>query len=295
MKALVKVIKFIINHPISSRSKFLSIMRFLWWQIRCIFTNEKYYHQFTEHSFIIVSKGMTGATGNLYCGLHEYREMLFLLHFLRKEDVFVDVGANVGSFTILASAEIGAKSISVEPVPITYNQLLDNVKLNNISKNTVLKNIGLSSIKGQLLFSNESNTTLNHVVEISDSEKTIQVDVDTLDSIINDNQINLLKIDVEGFEYQVLKGANKALTSESLKAIIIELNGSGLHYGIADKQINDYLLSYGFKPYNYNPFDREIYITSPGDHDNLIYLRDIDFIKNRLKNAPRFKILNLEI
>lgn len=295
MIAIFKILNFILKHPISSKSKCSSIMRFFWWQIRCIFTNEKYYHKFTEHSLIIVSKGMTGATGNLYCGLHEYREMLFLLHFLRKEDLFVDVGANVGSFTILASAEIGAKSISIEPVYDTFNQLSENIQLNSISKNTLLKNIGLSSVKGKLTFSNDVNSTVNRVVDFNDNIQSIFVEVDTLDSIVNNQKVNLLKIDVEGFEYQVLKGASEVLRSDSLKAIIIELNGSGLHYGITDNQINDYLISFGFNAYSYNPFNRNINLTNLGENENLIYLRDIDFVQHRLKNAIKFKILNLEI
>jgi hypothetical protein len=52
------------------------------------------------------TSGMTGATGNLYVGLHEFEEMAFLLHFLRPGDLFADVGANVGSYTILAAVAV---------------------------------------------------------------------------------------------------------------------------------------------------------------------------------------------
>lgn len=46
---------------------------------------------------------MTGATGNWYCGLQEYEDMSFVLHALRPGDLFVDVGANIGSYSILAA------------------------------------------------------------------------------------------------------------------------------------------------------------------------------------------------
>lgn len=52
---------------------------------------------------------MTGATGNIYVGLHEFEDMAFLLHVLRRTDLFVDVGANIGSYTILAGGAAGAK------------------------------------------------------------------------------------------------------------------------------------------------------------------------------------------
>jgi thymidylate synthase len=64
---------------------------------------------------------MTGATGNIYAGLHEFEDMAFLLHLLRSEDMFADVGSNIGSYTILASGVVGAKSVAFEPVPSTYH------------------------------------------------------------------------------------------------------------------------------------------------------------------------------
>ena len=55
-----------------------------------------------------------GATGNLYVGLHEFEEMAFLLHFLRRGDLFADVDANVGSYTILAAVAVGTEAIAFE-------------------------------------------------------------------------------------------------------------------------------------------------------------------------------------
>ena len=57
---------------------------------------------------------MTGATGNIYAGLHEFVDMAFCLHLLRSGDLFVDVGANIGSYTVLASKVAGANSVTLE-------------------------------------------------------------------------------------------------------------------------------------------------------------------------------------
>lgn len=54
-----------------------------------------------EGARLMVRNGMTGATGNIYCGLHEFTDMSFVLHLLRPDDLFVDVGANIGSYTVL--------------------------------------------------------------------------------------------------------------------------------------------------------------------------------------------------
>ena len=60
--------------------------------------------------------------------------MGFLLHVLRSEDLFVDVGANVGSYTILACSVVGARGISFEPVPSTYKRLVENMRLNHLDE-----------------------------------------------------------------------------------------------------------------------------------------------------------------
>lgn len=293
---LLKIIKFIIRHPISGNSKFMSLCRFFWWQLRCRVTRDEYHYNFTQHSKLIITRGMTGATGNLYCGLHEYKEMLFLLHYLRRDELFVDVGANIGSYTVLASAEIGARTYCIEPVPNTFNQLHKNILLNDISKNTVLMNIGLSSQKGELLFSDEQDSSMNHVVNSSEANSTTKrVEVNTLDAILNNEYPSLLKIDVEGFELEVLNGGEETLKKSSLKAIIIELNGSGMNYGFKDTDIDEKLISYGFQSFEYNPFKRVLTPAKLHDFDNLIYVRDLEHVKQIIIDSPKFKILNLEI
>lgn len=292
---LKKVIVFILQHPISGRSKIKSIIRFFWWQIRNLFIKKSYIHQFTENSKLYVGKGMTGATGNLYCGLHEYREMMFVLHLLRSNDLFVDIGANIGSYTILASAEVGSKSFSFEPIPITFKQLKENVVLNNIGSKVTLLNIGLASKKGKLYFSNEKDTSLNHVEIINSNNNLIPIEVDTLDNKLSGLNPLLLKIDVEGFEFDILKGASNVIDDNNLKAIIIELNGSGVKYGYNDVDIEKFLNSFGFHAYIYDPFSRILESAKLHDSDNLIYIRDFEFIKHRINSARKFKILDLEI
>ena len=70
---------------------------------------------------------MAGATGNIYVGLHEFAEMAFLLHLLRPEDLFGDIGANIGQFAIqMRRAQPNAIIHSFEPIPDVARQLRDN-------------------------------------------------------------------------------------------------------------------------------------------------------------------------
>lgn len=287
---MFQTISFIINHPLNKGNKLNALFQFLKWQFRSRLINKPYIHKFTENSKLLVKKGMTGATGNIYCGLHEFEDMSFLLHFLRPDDLFVDIGANIGSYSILASGEIGAKTISIEPIPATFESLKTNIYINEIKHLVEALNIGLGSASGTLKFT-KSLDTVNHIATDQEDD-TIDVKVDTLDNVLGDKSPSLLKIDVEGFETEVLKGAEKTLINPNLKAIIIELNGSGQRYGYDEQSIHNNLLNKGFSPYTYNPFTRQIVrIEQFGTH-NTIYLSDLDFVQGRLRTAKEIHIFD---
>ena len=97
---IIKLLRFITSHPLNKSNKADAIMRFIKWQINTRLNPHPVVYPYTEKAKLIIEKGMTGATGNLYCGLHEFEDMSFLLHFLREEDLFIDIGANVGSYTV---------------------------------------------------------------------------------------------------------------------------------------------------------------------------------------------------
>ena len=169
---------------------------------------------------------------------------------------------------------------------------MDNVNINGIYKKVKYYNIGLADKNGILKFTSNLDTT-NHVVfntsSIKNIDNIIDVPVRKLDTIISGCNPLLIKIDVEGFELQVIKGADEILKSKSLLAVIIETFGKNN----LDKQMS----KYGFKPFMYNTFDREI---SPFDSkkvtsNNTIYVKDIEKVNERIKSAPKFLIKDKEI
>lgn len=292
--SVFSLVKFITNHPLNRKNKLMALYRFFKWQVNTRLNPYPVIYPFTEKAKLIIQKGMTGATGNLYCGLHEYNDMAFLLHLLRENDHFIDIGANVGSYTVLASAHVGAKTISIEPVPSTFLNLKSNIFINQIQEKVTPLNIALGSGKGTIDFTS-SLDTMNHVAN-EDEEETIKVTIETLDEILINQEIPLLlKIDVEGFETEVIKGAFNTLQNKELKAIIIELNGSGTRYGYDEHKIHDEFVVLGFRLFLYNPISRELSPLNTFGTHNTIYIRDIDFVKNRLITAQKIRILNHDI
>ncbi len=238
---------------------------------------------------------MTGATGNIYVGLMEYEDMSFLLHYLQKDDLFFDIGSNVGVYTVLASKVIGTKTVSIEPLPNTYEKLVDNIQINRLN-NVISKNIGLSDKKSKLYFTTDKDTM--NSVAISTDTNTKEIDVDTLDNLSRIYGIpKAIKIDVEGYETNVLNGAGDVLSSDNLEVIILELNGSGEKFGYSDDDIYNKLVKIGFKSFTYNPFNRKIIKLDKYGTHNTIFIRDklLDRIKLQIEKSNKFCVHGMQI
>ena len=288
-----RTLGFLHRHPLASENLFTAYRNFFLWQLKTAFNHKLIVNHFIGNVRFYAKRGLTGVTGNIYTGLHEFEDMGFLLHFLRPEDTFFDVGANVGSYTLLASGYVGAKTLSFEPVPETFAILKKNIVLNNLSEKVTLHNKAVGSEKGHVKFT-ASLDTVNHVVAIGETDtQTIEVEVVTLDTFL-DQQPILFKIDVEGFESEAINGGKEILASETAKAIIIELNGSGERYGYQEENIHEHLKEIGYLPYQYDPFSRSLTeITHFGSH-NTIYIKDIEFVRERCQTAGKVSALGLE-
>ena len=293
MQAIKRTLNFIFNHPLGKRHPFRGVFRLIWWQLQYRLSPA----ELVIKSFILpvkfyAKKGLTGVTGNIYTGLHEFHDMAFLLHFLTAADTFIDIGANVGSYTLLASGVCQAKTIALEPSTDTADLLNKNLLLNKLQEKVTLIKAAAGAREDVLTFSKNEDTT-NHIMahdEYSDTEFE-RVNVVSIDSLTINNNPVLIKIDVEGFETEVLKGMTDTLKQPQLKAIIIELNGSGTRYGYNDTDIHQLLISYNFRPYHYDPFNRNLEIMNSHGSHNTIYCKDMDFVCNRLKTGKKFKVM----
>lgn len=293
---LLPLLVHISGSPLNKKRRIKSVLTFFIWQVRSRIYKTDHEHSWIAGSRFYVRLGETSLTGNIYRGLMEYEHMSFLLHFLRAEDNFVDVGANSGSYTILSSKVVGANTVSFEPLPETHARLISNVQLNAIESKVVAKNMAVGESEGRISFT-QNLDSMNHITSASEADgEFIEVEISTLDSEIVETPA-LIKIDVEGFESAVLSGAKNLLNNENLKAIIIELNGSGARYGYSDQSISNTLKSLEFCPISYNPVTRDIE-PLPGPHNlsgNTIFIRDSDFVQKRLREAEKFSINSLKI
>jgi len=281
IKQIIWISNQIISHPLIKDKKLGGLLRFCKWQLNLRFKKE-IIHPYINESKLILKKGMWGGTFNCYVGLADFEEMSFLLHFLRENDFFVDIGANIGTYTILASAIKKAKTLSIEPVKSTFSCLQKNIKINNIENNIKALNIGLGSKEGYCTFTTDRGP-MNKVIGYCKKNKRKAIRVRKLDNLIRKNIPRIIKIDTEGFESEILKGAEKILNNNNLKAIIIEL--------WKREKLHKKLLSKGFYRYNYNPFSRKLIKNKSHKVNNAIYIKNLKFVKKRLVKSKKFEVL----
>jgi len=290
-------LRFIWQHPLASRRRAHALERYVRWQLGSRLSPGPVVVDFVNDARLLVRPGMTGATGNVYAGLHELEDMAFVLHALRPSDTFLDVGANVGSYTVIAAKGVGARCVTFEPVPSSLASLRDNVLLNGVSERVELHNQAVGGAPGTARITITHDTGNRITTRADASEGTAEVEVVTLDSIASASDACILKIDVEGFESEVLKGAQRLLQSPKLLAVIMETNRSASGQGGSDTAAHEAMLAAGFSPFTYAPFERRLISLGRGykQDANTIYVRDLARASERVRTAPPFEALGLKV
>lgn len=200
-------------------------------------------------------------------GLYEKHIVKEIVENTKEGDVCVDVGANIGHHTIIMSQNVGksGRVYAYEPIPKIKDQLDKSISLNEI-KNVETILIALSNTEEDLELNicNESIASSSIVNKMSTGEK-ITIKTKTLDSY-NYPKVDFMKIDVEGFEYNVLLGAEKTIAT-NLPKIVIEY--SPIYYRVNNPSHSKDILSF-FKKYNYTILDLEDGRKEIKDLDNFV-------------------------
>ncbi|MBB5039607.1 FkbM family methyltransferase [Prosthecobacter dejongeii] len=279
-------LRWLAQHPLFRIHPIKVSLRWMYWQGRRFFTQRPMMMDFVNGSRLRVRYG-EGLTGYWYVMLPDYDEQLFLLRFLRREDCFYDVGANAGAFTTLA-ASLGCTVVGLEPVPHTFERLLENVKLNEGLGDIRLIQKAAGAEEGALKITTHLGTG-NHLVTEGDVAKdTLEIQVTTLDILaLSQGFPSFIKIDVEGFELEVLQGAGAVLQSERLQGLLIETFRPSSWQEPKLQALEKLLSDHGFKPYEY-VVDKNVLRELSAPHlgsSNTFYFRDPLRVEGRLNKS----------
>lgn len=212
-------------------------------------------------------------------GFFEYRLTKFFIKNLKDDDIFIDGGANIGYYTLLASKLVGnnGKVISFEPTPSAFKILKKNTEEKT---NIILEEKALLNKIGEIKFIDYGlkNSPLNSVIKrttiLENQGKEINVESITLDEYCFKNNIKptFIKLDVEGSESLVLEGMKNILKND--KPIISIEVGGGKEWAFNNQKSISLLQSFNYKVYEIDENGELIdhKIKQEYDYDNLIFL-----------------------
>ena len=205
---------------------------------------------------------------------------IFFADYLKKDDIVVDIGANIGTITLQSSIKIGSrgKVYSIEPNPKIFNFLLKNIQLNKLS-NIESFNVALGDSEGETNFSDNISDAINLVLNTNEGIKT---KITTLDKLIpQDTTIDLLKIDVIGYEKFVLIGSKNILKNTKCVHFPV-IRKQFQNFGYDYQEIFDLLKNNGFELYGFSK-EKEIWKINQNytsSNEDLLAIRNIEeFIK----------------
>ena len=289
-----KIIRYIWFHPNNRKKKFLSLSKFFGWQLYKRITHHHLDIQLLQNIKLRCYPDSQSASAAIYCGLYDYHEMNFLLRYLREEDSFLDIGANIGIYTLLAASKIKSGCIySFEALPTNYLRLEENIRLNNLTQVKPLS-IAIADSVGSVTISNNTKSDSTAFITTNTTNTTaesLQIPSSTLDNLLqneNLNHLTLAKMDIEGAEILAFKGATSLLQQQRPHVWILELL-NGVNHGYCKQDIVKLLQDYGYGLYHYNADTNKLQsITLEYQQcDNVFAIANeaLDFVRSRLSES----------
>lgn len=219
-------------------------------------------------------------SAHIYCGAFEWEEREWLFTHLKADDVFFDIGANIGLFTVLAAEKCSnGRVVAFEPTKDTYALLDENVQLNNSPKNIQLINAAASDTNGtQDIFVLTDGRDAWNSMAVKPEEGHYRVDqiaTVNVDELVDTKQIpvpTVIKIDVEGWELHVLRGLQKTIAAHK-PTMLIEFTAENLKAaGASCAELAAYIHSMNYELFGYDPRYRKLRLMNDFnfDHKNLV-------------------------
>jgi FkbM family methyltransferase len=215
----------------------------------------------------------------IYLNLYEKLDIKIIEKYVKPGACCFDVGANIGYYSLHMAKAVGSKGrvFAFEPDPANIERLDRNIDLNHQTDVIKTYQLGLSSESTSKTFSRtlDSNSGWGRIGECDDLPNKLTIQTVSLDDFVATNQIekvDFLKCDIEGHEFEFLKGAAQTLKAGKVEMILIEYCGYVLEkQGRFVQDYVDVFQSYGYKPFLLNLDRLKVHI--PFHTYNLLFTR----------------------
>ena len=245
---LADTLSYIWRHPANRGRRGTALVRAIGWQIYKRTIGRPWDIPIAGPIKLRCYPDSTSASAVLYCnGRPDYHEMGFVLDYLKPGDRFVDIGANVGVYTLLAASVVGERGTvdAYEPGAKAALRLRENIELNGLRQVNV-KQAAISEHDGGVSFSTDQDTTNKILLNGLAASTAATVPSCRLDTLYPNGGIALVKMDIEGAEPLALRGSTGLLAKNDPMVWLLELNGALHNYGFTEQGLADWLDGHGY-------------------------------------------------
>lgn len=261
----------ILRHPANRRRRGRALALYVIWQLWERVVRRPWTIRLGDARRLRLYPHSVVAAFVLYYRIHDYEHLSFLRTYLRPDDLFVDVGANIGVYSLWASEIEGVDILAFEPSSAIYARTVENVELNRLGSRVQVLRKAVGAEVGQVWLT--TGLDAMNKVATGDAPGSEPVEQTTLDSALGSRAPALIKIDVEGGELAVLDGA-RATILRHRPALLIEVNDP--------KGLTMLLDELGYRTWTYDPDRRTLNPTAPALHCDVLALADVDAARARL-------------
>ena len=290
MQGYLKVLQQIFQHPANQGKQVQALLRALNWQLTAK-SQEVTEIDFYGYSLLVHNKEVARRL-TYFHPYYDFNSMKFIENYLKPGDYFIDIGANIGIYTLLAASIIGSEGYvdAFEALPTTFERLKENVERNNI-KNITLHPVATGEQSKTIQFTKNFDTR-NHIINkddmISNQTDSVNIPCEPIDNCLNnENHYAMAKIDVEGYELPTVKGAENLLKNSNPPVLLLEINEAFRRYNFSESDIINYLNQKGYEMAIYNAKNNSIEFTKyRKNHPNVLFIARPykQIVANRLSN-----------
>jgi FkbM family methyltransferase len=279
---MITSLKALFSTPYNKRRPFFAFLRLLRWKWIRLFKLSNVRYRLWGNKFMYLNHDSFQSMWIMYNYIVDWEEFNLIAKLVKQGDIVADIGANMGFYSIwMSKFTCGDAAIhSFEPDEKNFQRLTKNIETNNLEKIIKANNEAAGAFEGETFFTKGLDGE-NHIAT-GQTSATVKIKITTLDSYCRLHKLNHLrycKVDVEGFELDVLKGAAYLLSEKKIDVLQLEINATMQNSTYNATQLLAFVKEHGYSLCGYNVELNSLYPLQYDDkRENYFAVTDINAV-----------------
>lgn len=262
MMALWQGLRVVFTHPLNKGKKWRTLSKVLFWKLNQLTSKFPVAVDFANGIKCLCYPDSSYGGLVVYTGYPEYESMKVWERMIKPQDVVIDVGANIGLVSLLASPKTKQAIYAFEADPRVFPRLQENIRLNDLGHQISAINNAVSDRQGKLAFTLESQSEISHLTYKNVKTRSVRKHkMQSVTSVVLDQFVAakgikrklVVKVDVEGAELLVFKGMKKSFQKQQVKYLTFEMNKNCVQFGYQPQELLAWLESFDYQIFSLDP------------------------------------------